>query len=128
MSEFKERIVYIINSIPFGKVMSYGQIAVYIGAPRAARQVGWTMRQMEGEVDLPWWRVINNEGIISIKGNLQNDKVLQKKLLEAEGIEVSDDFILDIKKYRYIAPDEVLKQLQLDEAYIKMLHTKFFRT
>jgi methylated-DNA-protein-cysteine methyltransferase related protein len=127
-SEFRERVVKVILLIPYGKVMSYGQVAVYMGVPRAARQVGRTMRGLEDKVNLPWWRVVNNAGRITIKGNLYNDQVLQRKLLRAEGIPVSDDFTFDIEKYRFYPSDKLLKEMKLDNEYIKMLHEKYFPT
>ena len=98
VSEFKDKVVQVIRWVPRGKVVSYGQVAVYIGVPRAARQVGWTMRGLEGKIEIPWWRVVNNAGRITIKGNLYNDQALQKKLLEAEGIKVKKDKVVDFKK------------------------------
>ena len=67
MSKFKEKVIEVVSLIPFGKVVSYGQVALYIGIPRAARQVGWMLNRMEGDVQIPWWRVVNNQGRISIK-------------------------------------------------------------
>ena len=73
LSNFTQKVIEVVQSIPLGKVVSYGQVAVYIGVPRAARQVGWTLRGIEESVSLPWWRVINNKGRISIEGNLHNE-------------------------------------------------------
>lgn len=101
MSKFKEALIKIVRSVPEGKVVSYGQVALYAGLPRAARQVGWVLRGIETSVDLPWWRVINNEGKITIKGNKYHDKELQKRLLQAEGVPVSDSYEVDIEKYRF---------------------------
>lgn len=98
---YKERVIKVIQSIPKGKVMSYGQVAAAAGSPRAARQVGGILRASELD-SLPWWRVINNAGVISIKGSFEATKVVQKQLLEAEGIEVSKEFTIQIEKYRYI--------------------------
>ncbi len=117
MSPFKQKVMEVVNIIPRGKVVSYGQVAAYIGAPRAARQVGWILRQIGPQVDIPWWRVINQKGRISIDGNLHADRDLQKKLLEAEGIEVLD-FQVDMGKYRFTANAQLLKKFQLDEKYI----------
>lgn len=125
MSPFKEKIMQVVQMVPHGKVVSYGQVAAYIGVPRGARQVGWTLRTLEG-VDIPWWRVVNNSGRISIQGNLYNDKHVQKKLLESEGIVVSKDFTFPIEQYRFIASDKALRSLQLDEKYIEMVHQKYF--
>jgi len=115
MSQFKEKVINVIRLIPRGKVVSYGQVAVYVGVPRAARQIGWTMSKI-GNIDLPWWRVVNNAGKITFKGSLYNNKVLQKKLLEAEGILVADDYTFDIEKYRFSPSSKQLHEMELDEA------------
>lgn len=125
MSEFKKRVITVIQHIPYGTVVSYGQIAVMIGAPRAARQVGWILNSSEGNVDLPWWRVVNNVGYLSIRGTNVNDKTLQAKLLRAEGIEVSDDYHLDIKQYRFKPDQKLLKQFELLESYLHMVMEKY---
>ncbi len=104
--------------IPPGKVASYGQVAAYIGAPRAARQVGWAMRSIEDAGDFPWWRVLNNTGRISIKGNQFNSAQQQKELLEAEGVVVSRGFLLNIEAYRFRPKPSRLKSLALEPEYI----------
>lgn len=102
MSEFKQIVILNIKKIPKGKVVSYGQIAAAAGHPRAARQVGWILRSLDtSKNNIPWWRVLNNRGAISIKGNLAATKELQRDLLMKEGIEVAEDFTLDMEKYRY---------------------------
>lgn len=101
--------------------MSYGQVAAYVGSPRAARQVGWTMRSMEGAPNFPWWRVINNAGVITIKGNRFNSKPIQKQHLEAEGVSVTRDFKVDIKKYRFYPDTSLLKSFQLEPEYIEQV-------
>jgi len=53
----------------------------------------------EGTI-VPWWRVLNNRGIISIKGNWTATKELQRSLLVKEGVKVGEDFKLDMGKYR----------------------------
>lgn len=126
MSPFKDKVLHVIRSVPYGNVVSYGQVAAYVGAPRAARQVGWILRHVENSVDFPWWRVINSAGKISIKGNFNADKELQRKLLMAEGIAVLEDFSLDMHMYRFIPDKKLLKSFGLDDKYIAMLQTKFF--
>ena len=101
MLGFKSKVFKFVKSIPKGKVASYGQVAAALGVPRAARQVGWALHSLDGTEKLPWWRVVNNKGILSIRGNFMSTKEAQKKLLEKEGIKVSRDFTLDIEKYRY---------------------------
>ena len=50
---------------------------------------------------VPWWRVLNNKGIVSIKGNWTATKELQRSLLIKEGVKVGEDYTLDIEKYRW---------------------------
>ncbi len=101
MTKFITKVTTYVKMIPPGKVVSYGQIATKLGSPRAARQVGWALHLSDGKDDIPWWRVINNSGRITIKGSLFNTPQLQKKLLQMEGVEVSDLFEVKIEKYRF---------------------------
>jgi methylated-DNA-protein-cysteine methyltransferase-like protein len=123
MTEFQEAILQIVRLVPAGKVISYGQLAAYVGTPRAARQVGWAMRSLEG-VDFPWYRVLNNEGRITIKGNKFHDAKLQRQLLEAEGV-IIHDYQLDMRQYRFRPDRAVLQGLQLDQLYIDTILTKY---
>ncbi len=101
MSGFREQILAFISRVPAGKVVSYGQVAAACGHARAARQVGGVLRALPADSKIPWWRVINNQGLISIKGSWTATKELQRKLLIKEKIKVSPDFEIDINKYRY---------------------------
>ena len=97
MNDFTRDTISIIKNIPEGKVLTYGLIAELAGAPRAARQVSRTLHSLSEKYDLPWHRVINSKGIISLKSI--EGKEHQKWLLEQEGITVSDCFEIDLKKY-----------------------------
>ena len=101
---FKEQVIEVVKKIPKGRVVSYGQIAAYCGNPRMARHVGWMLRTLDGENKIPWWRVINNAGYISIKGNIIATPLVQKNFLELEKVIVSDNLKIDIEKYRYHFP------------------------
>ncbi len=90
-----------VKTVPQGKVVSYGQVAAVCGSPRAARQVGGVLRALPADSGVPWWRVINQKGQISIRGNFEATKDLQKALLKKDGIEVSNNFEVDIIKLRY---------------------------
>lgn len=98
MTEFQQAIVKAVGLVPYGKVVSYGQIAAFIGSPRAARQVGWAMASVGEAPDFPWWRVVNKDGVITIN-NQQITPQLQRQLIEEEGVEVSDDFQIDMKRF-----------------------------
>lgn len=125
MTRFQQSVINIVNFIPKGKVVSYGQVALYAGLPRVAREVGWTLRSLPENIGIPWWRVINNEGRISIKGNKNADAEMQKRRLEQEGVEVSDLFEIDIEKYRWTADKQILKSFRLDDDYIETVLKKY---
>lgn len=99
---FREKVIQAVKEIPYGKVVSYGQVAAVCGSPRAARQVGWMLHTLDGDNTVPWWRVINNLGYISIKGNLMSTPKAQQELLRNEGVEVTDDLKINIEQYRYL--------------------------
>lgn len=80
---FTQRVVILINNIPFGKVATYGQIADLAGNRFAARQVVWALNSQTGKHKLPWHRVINSRGKIGLTGEGYKE---QKKLLLKEGI------------------------------------------
>lgn len=101
MRAFKAKVLKLVALIPKGQVASYGQIAAAVGNPRAGRQVGWVLRGRDVlQKSIPWWRVVNNKGEISIKGNPTATKLEQKILLEKEGVTVNSEFILEMRKYR----------------------------
>lgn len=87
------------RKIPAGCVATYGQIAGLISTPRAARMVGYALRQMTDRV--PWQRVINASGMISIE-NIDYPKDLQAKLLINEGVKVTKrngNYWVNLKAY-----------------------------
>lgn len=100
MSSFKQNVIKRVQEVPHGKVVSYGQVALACGQPRGARGVGWILNKLEGSVAVPWWRVINNSGRITIRGSsfTADD---QKRELELEGVKVSEDYVVDMNKYRH---------------------------
>ena len=73
--------------------MTYGQIAVLCGSPRAARIVGGIAHF--GPSDLPWQRVVNKQG--GLASGYYGGKEGHKKDLEAEGIEVKE-YKVDVEK------------------------------
>ncbi|GIW69318.1 MAG: hypothetical protein KatS3mg101_0065 [Patescibacteria group bacterium] len=95
---FKERVLEEVRRIPKGRVASYGQIALFAGKPRSAREVGWILNRWGDDGKTPWWRIINAKGYISIK-NPKISAQEQKILLEKEGIEVNKNFGVDPKKF-----------------------------
>lgn len=90
---FKEKVAQVVNSIPYGKVTTYGTVSTLAGLPRGARLVGGILHY-QGE-KLPWYKVVNRHGFISTKC-LDYPKKLQKALLEQEGIEVDSNFMINL--------------------------------
>lgn len=78
-------IWFILDKVPAGTVVTYGQLANMAGAPGYARVVGNILKQLPAGSGLPWHRVINSKGRISFpEGSLRYEK--QKNLLEEEGV------------------------------------------
>ncbi len=84
-----ECVYALVRRIPFGKVMSYGQVAACC-PPLTARQVG---RIMAGalEDDVPWWRVVGSDGSLRIHKRDPMLAQLQKSYLQQEGVQFTPD-------------------------------------
>jgi methylated-DNA-protein-cysteine methyltransferase-like protein len=80
---FQSAVYRLVREIPRGQVATYGQLAAILGWPRAARAVGHAMRHCP--VGLPWHRVVNASGGISLRANVAA-MVTQRVLLEQEGV------------------------------------------
>ena len=109
-SSFYEAAWELTKKIPRGKVSTYGQLATFLGSPRAARAVGYAMFNVPDET-IPWHRVINSQGKISIGGH-QNRPDLQRIKLEAEGVVFTDSGRVDLDKYRWI-PSDIEPKMQV---------------
>lgn len=94
--DFKDKVIEIVNKIPKGKVTTYGTVATLAGMPRGALFIGCILHCAEEQT--PWYRVINRNGLLSIKC-YDHPRQLQKALLASEGIKVSDDFMIDLQEY-----------------------------
>jgi len=125
MNPFEELVLKIVRTIPAGRVMSYGQIALYAGNPNHAREAGHAMRTLGDTPDFPWWRVLNSAGKISIAGNPDANAVMQQDLLKQEGVEFPIPFELDMDRYRYYADRAALEALGVDEWIIKSALYKY---
>ena len=98
MESFTERVIQLIQQIPAGSVMTYGQIAMLAGSPRGARQVVRILHSSSKKYKLPWHRVVNAKGEIGFRD--EEMFLVQKMALESEGIQFEGDRI-DLKQYRY---------------------------
>ncbi|MHA2272161.1 MAG: MGMT family protein [Candidatus Hodarchaeales archaeon] len=94
---FSQRVKTLIKAIPTGKVATYGQIARYAGNPRGARQVAWLLHSSSRKDNLPWHRVVNSKGCISLPSGQGYE--LQKELLEKEGVSFDETDRIDFTRY-----------------------------
>ncbi|MFE4129690.1 MGMT family protein [Peribacillus sp. YIM B13482] len=99
MESFTERVIKIIQHIPSGKVMTYGQIGQLAGSQQGARQVVRILHSSSKKHDLPWHRVINAKGEIGIKAEGAAEH--QKAMLESEGVTFTKRNTVDLEVFRY---------------------------
>lgn len=82
---FFEKVYEIVKAVPYGKVISYGQIAEILGNKKMARQVGWALHVNPDPQNIPCYRVVNKEGKLS-SAFAFGGKSVQRELLEKEGV------------------------------------------
>ena len=87
--------------IPRGQLATYGQIADLIGAYGCARQVGWALRRLKLPSTVPWHRVVNAQGRISMSLSREGSDWMQRELLMAEGIPVDHEGRLPLREKRW---------------------------
>ena len=94
-NQFFEQVYQVVRRIPAGKVATYGQVARILGKPRGARTVGWALHSIPEDSDVPWQRVINARGIITLDARGPGGAI-QRALLEAEGIVFDEEGRIDL--------------------------------
>lgn len=98
---FYQEVYAWVRKVPKGKVSTYAQIASMISTPRAAQLVGFALRALPKENDVPWQRIINSEGRITIQ-NMMHRQSEQADLLKKEGVIVTfhdNAYWIDLAKY-----------------------------
>ena len=95
------RIYAQVKKIPRGKVATYGQIAALAGVPRHARQAGYALATTPANLKIPWHRVINAQGRISLRLRHweSGSDDLQRILLEAEGVTFDAGGKVNLKRF-----------------------------
>ena len=93
-NKFRDRVYKIVGQIPKGRIMTYGQVAAMAGAAWAAWEVGQIAHR--GPTDLPWQRVVNKDGGLAhgYPGGFEG----HKKALLADGVEIDEDYMVDIER------------------------------
>lgn len=81
-----EMIFAVVRRIPPGRVATYGQVAALAGFPRHARQVGYALSALHVDAPVPWHRVVNAQGAISMRAGGAGGAMLQRMRLEQEGV------------------------------------------
>lgn len=114
---FFEQVYKVVQRIPPGKVSSYGRIAAMLGHPRAARAVGYALSALKNpekqgytSANVPWQRVVNSQGRISIRHREQTAN-RQAEILRAEGVAVDENGRIDLSIYLW----EGLHLVELDD-------------
>lgn len=99
---FYELVYEFVRRVPEGRVVTYGQVALELGAPAAARAAGYALHYLSiaPPTDVPWWRVVNARGEISLKGRGSGADE-QRQRLEDEGVRFDEDGRIDLSRYRW---------------------------
>ncbi|MCG8550602.1 MAG: MGMT family protein [Desulfobacterales bacterium] len=103
MEKFTQDVVEIIKSIPEGKVSTYGTIALMAGHSNGARQVTRIIHSMSRKHNLPWHRIINAKGLISLPKSCGYEE--QKARLQDEGVLFDAKDRIDLKQYLWTGAD-----------------------
>lgn len=113
---FYDQVYAVVRRIPLGKVTSYGRIAGMLGRQRAARAVGFALNALKDKKsdphynDIPWQRVVNSQGRISIV-NREHSALHQAEILRSEGVDVSHDLRINLDIYLW----EGLHLMEIDD-------------
>lgn len=103
---FYDRVYEFVRAVPAGLVVTYGQVALELGSPSAARAVGYALHYLPGTSEVPWWRVVNASGGIS-HGSRGSAADLQRLRLEEEGVCFTLEGKIRLREFRWIGPGEL---------------------
>lgn len=109
VSTFREKVYTLAQQIPPGKVMTYGQVAVIVGSPGAARAVGMCMRENPDSSIVPCHRIVSSDG--SLTGYAFGGISVKKAKLIKEGVSFTGDKV-DLSKSKW-DPSNHRSQLSL---------------
>jgi len=109
-SEFTQAVYQLVKLIPYGRVMTYGQVATLLGHPRAAQQVGWVLHWADYD-QVPYQRVVNRFGSLA-DGYTRGGREAHRVDLELEGIQVRDDMTINLDQYLWHPPTQLIPKLK----------------
>lgn len=120
-----EKIYAVIARIPPGRVATYGQVAAVAGLGGHARQVGYALHDLPDGSDLPWQRVINARGEVSLRsdaGGIGGREGYQRHLLEEEGVIFDSRGRIDLGRFRWDpdAPSDQAADQAADEIAVEI--------
>ena len=95
-----DAIYNVVMRIPRGRVATYGQIAELAGIPRQPRRIGYALSALPQGSGVPWHRVINARGEISLRSKGKAD-ALQRRLLKQEGVTFGRDGRIPLDRFRW---------------------------
>ena len=97
--DINQRIWQVVALIPPGNVATYGDVAAQAGLPGAARRVGRALKHLPADTRIPWHRVVNAQGRISLPAGSAS-QYTQRERLEAEGVSFRGGKSIDLARYR----------------------------
>jgi len=95
------KIYAIVSSIPVGRVATYGQVARLAGMPGHARLVGYALSSLHGRVPIPWHRVVNAKGQISMRSGGSPADMVQRLRLENEGVSFDEHGRISLGRFQW---------------------------
>lgn len=102
---FYQAVYHWVRQIPPGQVTTYGAIAALAGNPMAPRAVGYALRVLPPDSDVPWQRVVNKEGKVSPRGVDPAHSIFrQRTLLEREGVVFDAEDRIDFRRFGWAGP------------------------
>ncbi|PSR53564.1 cysteine methyltransferase [Adhaeribacter arboris] len=104
---FFQNVYEVVKLIPAGRVTSYGAIASYLGSKGSARMVGWALIASHATSNIPAYRVVNRNGLLTGKQHFESPDAMQASL-EQEGIRVKNDRVVDFDKLFWDPAKELL--------------------
>jgi methylated-DNA-protein-cysteine methyltransferase-like protein len=96
-----QRIYQVVGRIPPGRVATYGQVAALAGLDGQARQVGYALHALPDRSTVPWHRVVNARGEISLR-SVPGAELVQQQRLSREGVPVDANGRIPLEQVRWV--------------------------